>query len=89
METTATGTGATRSEAREEACRLIAKKLGIGKKKAVKKHKASEDNSIPAKENTAEKIQKEYPKKGIKARYQKQNKKEFKKRIKKPVAKAK
>ena len=37
MEVSAIGTGATRLEAREDASRLVAEKLGIGKKKAKKK----------------------------------------------------
>lgn len=61
MDTTATGTGATRLEAREEACRLVADKLGIGKKKTTKKGEATPKKSTPMKNNAHDNTRNQQP----------------------------
>ena len=56
MNDTAIGTGATRPEAREAACKLMADKIGIGKKKSQKnKAEAKASASNAQSENTTQK----------------------------------
>ncbi len=85
MDAVATGVGETRPEAREAACKLIAQKLGIGKKKAQKKP-ASPTPDVKKAETLAPKMQAAKAKNPTAAKAKSQKKHPAKK-TKKPAVK--
>ena len=92
MEASAIGTGATRLEAREDASRLVAEKLGIGKKKAQKKaqpqkapaHKKEAPSDTGSQKSNAQKTTAQNNRPG-----QKKTKRPPQKRARKPIQKEK
>ncbi|MBQ7344066.1 MAG: hypothetical protein IJW53_04800 [Clostridia bacterium] len=85
MDAVATGVGPSRPEAREAACKLIAEKLGIGKRKAQRKP-ASPAPDVKKAEAPAPKIQAAKAKNPTAAKAKSQKKRPAKK-TKKPAAK--
>jgi hypothetical protein len=94
MEVSAIGTGATRLDAREDASRLVAEKLGIGKKKTQKKAQPQKVNA-PKKEvltdtcSQKENAQQPVTQKQHKRPGQRKAKKPPQKRARKPIQREK
>ncbi len=86
MESSSIGTGSTRLEAREEASRLVAEKLGIGKKKAVKKTATKKTSSAATNTSLEKNSQTNSTRQPHHANPKPRNNK---KRTKKPTAKTK